>query len=130
MHRLPIELIHHILSYSYKPQPKHLLKDIISFVTTKQAIHDLFHRRYHVFTDNHSINNHFTFHIHCFLTGLPNTYAYCANKKREVCNRIFMHHKIRTKPQLTDCVLWGLLTTEERYQFVEIQKKMDSNRMP
>jgi hypothetical protein len=129
LNRLPIEIIHHILSYSYKPQPVHLQKDIISYVTNKQVINDIFHRRYHVFTDNHSINNHFTFHIHCFLTGIPNTYADCENKKSEICNRIFMHHKLNTNSPLTYCVFWGLLTVEEREQFVDIQKKMVMEQM-
>lgn len=127
--RLPIEIIHHILSYSYKTQPIHLQKDIISYVKTKQEIHTIFYRRY-LPLDKSTINYHFTFHIQCFLTGLPNTYADCENKKAQVCKRIFMYHKIRTNPQLTYCVFWGLLTTEERDQFVKIQKRMDYEQMP
>lgn len=126
---LPIELIYHILSYSYNPQPIHLQKDIISYVKTKRVIHKIFYRRY-LPLDKSTINYHFTFHIHCFLTGMPNTYGTCENKRAHVCNRIFMHHKIKSNPQLTYCVFWGLLTPEERDQFVEIQKKMDFTQMP
>ena len=128
LQNIPIELYYHILSYSYKPQPVNLQKDIISYVTTKQVIQDIFYRRY-LHLDKSTINCHFTFHIQCFLTGLPNTYANCADKRKEVCKRIFMEHKINTKSQLTYCVFWGLLTTEERDQFVKIQKKMDYAQM-
>lgn len=125
---LPIELHHHILSYSYKPQPVKIQKDIISYVTTKQEIQDIFYRRY-LHLDKSTINYHFTFHIQCFLTGLPNTYANCADKRKEVCNRIFMYYKINTNSQLTYCVFWGLLTVSERDQFVKIQQKMDYEQM-
>ena len=129
INRLPIELIHHILSYSYKPQPVKLQKDIISYVKTKQEVQNIFYRRYFTM-DTKTIHSHFTFHIQCFLKGLPNTYLNCADKQKEVCNRIFMFYKINTNSQLTYCVFWGLLTPKERDHFLEIQKKMYSTQMP
>jgi hypothetical protein len=38
INRLPIELFHHILSYSYNPQPVNLQKDIISYVRHKKEM--------------------------------------------------------------------------------------------
>lgn len=119
MNRLPTELIHHILSYSYKPQPKNLQKDIISYYTTKKEIFNIFGRRYHT-NDIISMHKMLSFHIQCFLTGLP----------ENIYNRLFIWNILcmrnKTNPLLSDCILWGLLLVEEREQFVEIQKEMDS----
>lgn len=133
MNRLPIELIHHILSYSYKPQPKNLQADIISYYKTKTEIMEIFHFRYQT-NDINSMHKLLSFHVQCFLTGLPNTYGNCENKIVEVYNRLFIWDKWnmnnKKNPHFSDCIFWGLLLVEEREQFVEIQKKMDSGIMP
>jgi hypothetical protein len=127
MNRLPMELIHHILSYSYKPQPKKLQEDIISYYTTKKEIFNIFGRRYHT-NDIISMHKMLSFHIQCFLTGLPNTNTYgnCENIYRRlfIWNSLCMRYKLN--PLVSDCIFWGLLLVEERAQFVEIQKEMDS----
>jgi hypothetical protein len=118
MNQLPLELIHHILSYSYKPQPKNLQEDIISYYTTKKEIFKIFGRRYHT-NDIISMHKMLSFHIQCFLTSLPNIY-----RRLFIWNILFMRNKIN--PLLSDCIFWGLLLVEERERFVEIQKEVDS----
>ena len=129
MNRIPIEIIYHILSYSYKPQPLQLQKDIISYVNTKTEIMEIFHLRYHI--NSNAIKNHFTFHIESFLTALPNTYVQFENILDEVYTRLFVWNQTPTKKhQVSHKVLWGLLKVEEREQFMRIQKNMDKHRMP
>ena len=123
INRLPIEIVHHILSYSYDPQPIKLQQDIISYIQTKKEITDIFQRRYN-YTN---IEYHLSFHIHSYITGLPNIYVNCKNSRiEEVCKRLFI---CKQKP-FSYHILWGLLTIEEREEFTKIQKKMDETRMP
>lgn len=138
INRLPIEIIQHILSYSYTPQPIPLQKDIISYVNTRKEIMDIFHRRYHTVlaTGRNIIYKHLTFHIQCFLTGIPNIYEKNSNILEEVCTRLFIWNrllgsdKIIVNNRFSHNVLWGLLTVEEREHFLKIQKNMDNTRMP
>ena len=133
MNRLPIELMYHILSYSYKPQPIDLQKDIISYYKTKTEIFKIFGHRYHT-NDIHSMHKMLSFHVQCFLTGLPNTYGNCENKITEVYRRLFISNSLfmrnKINQHLSDCIFWGLLFIEEREQFIEIQRRMDIERMP
>jgi hypothetical protein len=68
------------------------------------------------------------------LTGLPNTYGNCENKITNVYTRLFIWDKLTIENKLiqhlSDCIFWGLLQVEEREQFVEIQRRMDIERMP
>jgi len=69
--------------------------------------------------------------------GLPNIYINCKNNQiEEVCkrlliwNRVLAMYKTNINQRVSHHVLWGLLTIEERDEFMRIQKKMDETRMP
>ena len=128
LQNIPIELYYHILSYSYNPQPKNLQKDIISYVKTKREITSIFYRRYHKI----DVYKHLSFHIQSYLTGLSNIYNINC-KTEQVCNRLFIWNKLLTLDKnlcFSHHIFWGLLTIEEREQFIQIHKEMDENRMP
>lgn len=132
INRLPIEIVHHILSYSYNPQPIKLQQDIISYVKNKMEIIEIFKRRYNIT----KIEYHLSFHMNSYLVGLPNIYINCKNQIEEVCkrlwiwNRVLAINKINVNQRFSHYILWGLLTIEEREEFTKIQKKMDETRMP
>ena len=138
INKLPVEVINIIISYTYQFQPYELRKDIISYYLTKKIIKNIFVQRiYPLFYIKHLL-----FHIHGFLKGIPNIYSNCCDKLIEVSKRIYiqkniynlltLYNYIYTKQKLNFIfnTYWGLLTIEERNQFIEIQINMDNSRMP
>jgi len=147
---LPIEVINIILSYSYNIQSKELQKDIISYFQTKDIIYNIFYNRYHtlISIDKNAIFKHFQFHIASYIKGVENMYSYddtyyYDDMLKDYIKRSFMlkdssnsvifeYEKNMYKNTKTSRFrfYWGLLKPEERNIFIDIQKKMDINRMP
>jgi hypothetical protein len=139
INKLPREVVDIIISYTYKPQPIELRNDIISFVLTKQNIINIFKIRYYSFEFVH-IQKNLSFHIYNFLIGLKNTYSECKNKLYEISKKNYI---LNNKNDSVDNIIkyfsnnydifrffWGLLTPEERNHFIDIQKRMDTERQP
>ena len=47
LNRLPIELIHHIISYTYSPQPEELMMDIHMYHNSMTNIHSMFYNTFY-----------------------------------------------------------------------------------
>ena len=137
INKLPIEVIYIIHSFAYKFQPLELRKDIISYYQTKQIIEEFFYHKYSLsLINDKSHYKHLLFHIHSYLTGLPNIYTYCQHKLFNVCKRnymlknksndfiqpimlyLFSNHKVDIRFR----IYWGLLTVEERDEFIQKQQ--------
>lgn len=147
INKLPIEILYHIMSYSYKIQPQDLRNDIISFYGTNNNIRNIFMNRYYnlSFLSKSEYSKHLLFHIISYLTRLKNIYT--SNSPVilfDVYKRNYMLKNIENKKILNienniysqnhfnfNCKMyWGLLTPEERNEFINIQISFDLNRMP
>lgn len=142
INKLPTEVINIIISYTYKPQPIQLRNDIISYLLTKDIIINIFKKRYVDYTTD-VIKSHLSFHLFNFLTGVKNLYSECTNKLSLVSKRNYMLNTKNTnitynignyfsKKNVNSIfnIYWGLVTPEERNQFITIQIKMDAERQP
>jgi hypothetical protein len=143
MYKLPIEILYHIISYSYKIQPIDLRNDIISFYKTNNNIINIFMKRYYnlsFISNSEYIKHLLLFHIISYLTRLKNTYT--SNSPCilfDVYKRIYMlknknientHVYLQNHFNFNCKMYWGLLTPEERNEFIQLQISQDSNRMP
>lgn len=137
--KLPREVVDIIIGYTYNLQPIQLRNDIISFVNTKQNIINIFKLRYYDLKVD--INKHLSFHIYHFLIGQKNIYAECKNKIYEISKRNYLLNNNNCDYLknifFKSCyniyifkIYWGLLTPEERNHFIDIQKRMDTERQP
>lgn len=149
---LPMELIYIIMSYSYEIQPFELRNDIISYVESRKKVEIIFINRYgYGYNNNLFFSNkykyysgHLSFQIYSYICGIKSLYSDCQDKFYSFFRRCYMFKNICSnellwnllQPHLRkNCIfnaniLWGLLTIEERNQFIDINMKMDSNRMP
>lgn len=134
INKLPIEVIYIIQSYTYQFQLLELRKDIISYHESKPIIVDIFYKRYNRNGDTKSHFKHLLFHIHAFLTGIPNLYTNCEHKLYNVCRRnyvlknknndyIKLLHYLFFINYLVDVrfnIYWALLTIKERNEFIHL----------
>ena len=139
INKLPKEVIDIIIIYTYKPQSIELINDIVSFVFSKNIIINIFKKRYFDFTFD-QIEKHLSFHIYSFIIGLKNIYCDCINKLSKIRKRSYMLNNKKYNienyfsknnfQKIIFNIYWGLLTVEERNQFINIQIKMDTQRAP
>lgn len=146
INKLPIEILYHVMSYSYKIQPKDLRNDIISFYKTNNNIRNIFTIRY---ASNSLINKyeylkHLLFHLVSYLTGIKNMYTNCPYILFDVYKRNYMLKTVENKILFyienniysnnyfgfNYKMYWGLLTPQERNKFIELQISFDLNRRP
>jgi len=141
MKRLPEEVINLIIPYTYLPQNENLQKDIISYTYSLNVIINIFKERYQLLIENNNkvLFNHLLFHIYNFMIGLKNTYSNCQhiffkiynrNYKKNISNFNSNYNINNLKNEFTFRVYWGLLTPDERNQFIYIHKQLDINRSP
>lgn len=139
INKLPIELFYHVLSYSYKYPPSSIRDDIISYIESRNIIRNIFYCKYlSLFTIEKKADiKHLVFHLHCYNTGLSNIYDGYEPKILELCNRNYMYSKNQNyniqnliniaypvqNHELRFGTVWGLLTPEERNQFIYIHQK-------
>ena len=146
--RLPIEVTYIIMSYSYKIQPIEIRKDIISYFESKKKVLNIFMNRYcnnnDLFNSNKIYLRHLSFHIYSYICCIKSLYSVCEDKLYDFFRRCYVFKNItsnqllwdKLKPYLTknyifsSNILWGLLTVDERNQFISIHIAMDINRMP
>jgi hypothetical protein len=130
---LPIELQHHILSYTYSPQPKHLLEDIQNYSETKEYLYEIIEEvdtrnAYYFITAKDEIHNELCNFIYYYLCDgtLEMVHAYFwrryiiygLNTDKFISHIIFgtiyiypIDYKIN--------FIWALLLPEERYAFLD-----------
>lgn len=137
--RLPREIVHVIISYSYSSQPKDLMRDIHSYFESKKTICDIFYLRYvDILThETHADMEWLVSDILCFMNNHRASYHKYAEKLYDICSRIYMLRnadKNKIRKIVNDSynkdihfqfrIYWGLLLPEEREQFIKIQKKI------
>lgn len=145
MDKLPVEILYHIISYSYNLQPIDLRKDIISYTNTFKKITNIFNLKYR----NIDLNNkyiylsHLIFHLHCFSTGLQNLYSDCSNIIPDLCERNYIYkngicpfnkisnilniHIPVSNVTFRSRIYWGLLNCLEREKFLNIHENIINN---
>jgi hypothetical protein len=147
--RLPIEVIYIIMGYSYNIQPIEIRKDIISYVESKKKVLNIFMNRYNdnnnlLFNSNKYYLRHLCFHIYSYICGIKSTYSNCKDNFYVFFRRCYVWKNICSNKLLFDRVrphfaknysfnpniLWGLLTVDERNQFIDIHIAMDAFRQP
>ena len=114
---LPLDIIHYILPFTYKPQSDVLLKDIRTFTKYKIMISCLYEKKYHDFifiqkkADKywlvsdvlHYIKNYkWDYYKRCVYMYSEFTY-----NKKDICSQFN--------------IFWGFLSSEERKQFFQIR---------
>jgi len=136
---LPIELVSIILSYTHSPQPIEITKDIRSYFESKAIIRSMFSIRYKDLMpyERDADMNWLISDILCFMNRNRATYYRYQDQFYEICKRNYMLRdaenfrikKIANRSHYKNVffqfnVYWGLLTSDERNHFVEIQKKI------
>jgi hypothetical protein len=145
MDKLPIEIIYHIISYSYNIQPIDLRKDIISYSNTFTKISNIFNLKYRNvdLTNKYIYLSHLIFHLHCFSKGLQNLYSDCSNIISDLCNRNYIYkngicnynvisnvlniHLPVLNVTFRSRIYWGLLNCLEREKFLNIHENIINN---
>jgi hypothetical protein len=132
MKKLPKDIIDYIIPYTYNPQNKHLLHDIIDYMKTKQKILELYHTFWIIYVDAGELEDKY---------WLLNDIIIYANGNKPT-NRGYMEHfyhifgrnsQLHTKEQIdmfvcnleNKCVetqiniAWGLLLPNEREYVID-----------
>ncbi len=119
MKRLPKEIIHKIISYTYSPQSKYLTEDIISYFNAKQVCNHLYHDYWIIQMGNETLEDKYWL--------LNNLYVYIRNIPY-IFNRLFIrntyttshvnkfYNKTDIKTQIN--VIFGIMTPLERNTFL------------
>jgi hypothetical protein len=115
INKLPENILNYILPFTYKPQPTILLNDIRTFVELKIIISCLYEKRYHDLLE-YEKNADKNWLVSDILIYLRNNkwdyYKRCLYMYNE-----FMCCKKDSCSQFN--IFWGLLSSEERRQFVQ-----------
>ena len=130
---LPVEIINKIITYTYQPQGKSLIRDIENFYTTRLAVQNLYHYQYVVVFGEPEpsdrdwlINDIFGLSNQYFPTIVNGYVDYFYNlflrnrflKTREDVLRYIQNTE--TKEVNTQInIFWGLFSIEERNIFVK-----------
>jgi hypothetical protein len=116
LHKLPVHIIHHILSYSYNVQSKKLLSDIQNYYATKQLLfesqphtfilHDL-HYFINWFQEDFISSYYATFFRHYMISNIASVLQYI---------RVMQRFPLQTQIN----IIWGLMHPYERNEFLSI----------
>jgi hypothetical protein len=116
LHKLPVHIVHHILSYSYNVQSKKLLSDIKNYYATKQLLfesqphtfilHDL-HYFINWFQADYVYSYYSTFLRHYMISSIASVLQY-----------IDMMQRFPLQTQIN--IIWGLMRPDERNEFLSI----------
>ena len=136
---LPIELISIIISYSYSPQPIEITKDILSYFESKGIIQIMFYQRHKdlMTYERNADMNWLVSDVLCYMNRNRATFYKYQDQFYEICKRNYMLRGVendtirkivnnsRNKNIFFQFnIYWGLLNTDERNHFIEIQKKI------
>jgi hypothetical protein len=137
--RLPQDIVNHIIPYTYTLQSTEITKDIHSYYESKNIIKKIFHDRYqHLFLYEKDADlNWLVSDILCFMNRHRACYYNYVDQLYSIFRRVYMLKdmenstlkKIVNKSQKKNVhyqfhIYWGMLTPDERYRFIEIQKKI------
>jgi RNAse (barnase) inhibitor barstar len=122
---LPIDVINHIIPYTYSVQPKELLEDIRSYYDTKKIIEKIYFNSFYddFFIDDKVnkcwlINDLFAFeNNHNFYNIFSRNIML---KKDYEKNKFFIGNLENKKIEIQINIFWGLFTPEERNEFIDI----------
>ena len=143
MAKLPDELKHHVLSYTYNPQPKILLADIIHFQFSYHLMQVWYKNSYQTISNYHAtqINNQifvydlFEYFSHSIPLGVQNY----TEKMSQIWKRF---PRIKEEKQFSTMfetfvdknvesqlrIFWGILTPVERNDFIYSNSSIDTER--
>lgn len=133
LHKLPRDIVNHIIPYTYNTQNKKILEDIENYYDTKQAILVLYDEYWKEQSDNQDIsayessdwliNDIFTYSNNYY----PGMYGFVKSFYNIFRRSLFLKKiknidkyitKLEKKPSITQInVFWGLFTPEERMLF-------------
>jgi len=116
MEKLPLHIVHHILSYSYNVQSKELLSDIRNYYITKQLLFesqpltfiiDDLHYFINWFQEDYISSYYATFFRHYMIFSIASVLQYI--------------HVMQCFPLQTQInIIWGLMRPAERNEFLSI----------
>ena len=139
IHNLPIELISIIISYSYSPQPIEITKDILSYFESKATIRNVFYLRYEDLMpyERDADMNWLVSDVLCYMNRNRATFYKYQDQFYAICKRNYMLRGVENdtiRKIVNDSrnkniffqfnIYWGLLNSDERNHFIEIQKKI------
>ena len=139
LNRLPTELVSIIISYSYSPQPIEIRNDILSYFESRTIIRSLFYLRYQDLMpyERNADMNWLVSDILCYMNRNRATFYKYQDQFYEICKRTYMLRGVENdtiRKIVNDSrnkniffqfrVYWGLLNSDERNHFIEIQKKI------
>lgn len=134
--RLPIELVHIILSYSYCPQPQEHLDEIKDVWTSKHLLYNLYNSR---FVDDYYDNLYSKEkprEMSCLIFDLRTyfarrSYYFFRNPmlrtKKQVCR--YMDCLRKKSPNVQINIYLGIMTADERAEFIDVyfsKKEIDA----
>lgn len=106
---LPLDVVLHILSYTYRPQPADLLVDIRDFVPTKAEAAAYFYQTFIVgWNDIEPEDKHwFANELYCYIRQ---------SRFRWICAHVKQLYGRTVDAQIN--VLWGMMAPSERHAFL------------
>lgn len=133
LHKLPRDIVDHIIPYTYNTQNKKLLDDIQNYYDTKQAILMLYEESWKQESDNPDISDYYPNEwlindiyaysnnyypgMYGFVKSFYNIFRRCLFLKKIKDIEKYVS-KLEKKPSNTQInIFWGLFTPEERMLF-------------
>jgi hypothetical protein len=133
LHKLPRDIVDHIIPYTYNTQNKKLLEDIQNYYDTKQAILMLYEESWKQESDNPDISDYYPNEwlindiyaysnnyypgMYGFVKSFYNIFRRCLFLKKIKDIEKYVS-KLEKKPSNTQInIFWGLFTPEERMLF-------------
>ena len=133
LHKLPVDIVHHIIPYTYDTQNKKLLDDITNYYDTKHAILVLYEEYWKEESDNPDVSDYYANEwlindlfaysnnyypgMYGFVKPFYNIFRRCLflKKIKDIEKYVSILQK---KPTITQInIFWGLFTPEERMLF-------------
>lgn len=133
LHKLPRDIVRHIIPYTYDTQNKKLLDDIKNYYDTKHAILVLYEESWQEESDNPDISdyhanewlindlfaysNNYYAGIYGFVKSFYNIFRRCLflKKIKDINKYVSILQKKPVNTQIN--IFWGLFTPEERMMF-------------
>ena len=121
-------IINHIIPYSYHPQPLCLLHDIRSYTREFRFVEDVYYTEYNPsvllcdlirFSNNGKVAPVYGIEYEYELL-LRRSYVLSSKSKRDIIQYVFhnIHDKLLYKTENKIKFIWGLLTPQERLNFI------------